>query len=203
MPKTDRRVDAYLRKAPAFARPILERVRAAVHAGCPDVEETLKWGKPAFLIDGKILCGTAAFKAHCSFGFWHAGMEPHMRKAGLGGEHAMMGTRLTDAAELPSQAVLAKLVSRAVALTRSGVPARAPRTKRAANEAEVPADLADELRRNAAAAATFAGFPPSCRREYVAWITEAKRPETRAKRLATTLEWLAAGKRRNWKYENC
>jgi uncharacterized protein YdeI (YjbR/CyaY-like superfamily) len=39
------------------------------------------------------------------------------------------------------------------------------------------------------------------RREYISWITEAKRPETRATRLATTLQWLAAGKSLNWKYE--
>jgi len=53
------------------------------------------------------------------------------------------------------------------------------------------------------AKATFDGFPPSCRREYLEWVSEAKRDETRAKRIATTIEWLSEGKRRNWKYENC
>ena len=67
----------------------------------------------------------------------------------------------------------------------------------------VPQDLRAAIDAAPAAAATFDGFPPSCQREYVEWVTEAKRDETRAKRLAQTVEWLAEGKRRNWKYENC
>ena len=47
------------------------------------------------------------------------------------------------------------------------------------------------------------GFPPSCRREYLGWIAEAKQDATRQKRIATAIEWLAEGKRRNRKYENC
>ena len=62
----------------------------------------------------------------------------------------------------------------------------------------VPADPAVALRENKTAAATFEKLPPSPRREYIEWITEAKREETRRKRLATTLEWRAEGKARNW-----
>ena len=67
----------------------------------------------------------------------------------------------------------------------------------------VPEDLAAGLKKNKAAAATFEEFSPSHRKEYIEWITEARRDETRQKRLSTTLEWLAEGKSRNWKYENC
>jgi uncharacterized protein YdeI (YjbR/CyaY-like superfamily) len=67
----------------------------------------------------------------------------------------------------------------------------------------VPQDLRAAVDAVPAAKATFDAFPPSCQREYVEWVTEAKRDETRAKRLAQTVEWLAEGKRRNWKYENC
>ena len=69
--------------------------------------------------------------------------------------------------------------------------------------AELPAELVAALNKNKAAQATFDAFPPSCRREYIEWITEAKREQTRATRLAQTIEWLAEGKRRNWKYQNC
>ena len=67
----------------------------------------------------------------------------------------------------------------------------------------VPQDLRAAIDAVPAAKATFDAFPPSCQREYVEWVSEAKRDETRAKRLAQTVEWLAEGKRRNWKYENC
>ena len=67
----------------------------------------------------------------------------------------------------------------------------------------VPQDLQAAIDAAPAAKATWEAFPPSCQREYVEWVTEAKRDETRGKRLNQTLEWLAEGKRRNWKYENC
>jgi hypothetical protein len=69
MDRKDPRIDAYLETAPAFARPILVRVRKVVHQACPGVVETLKWSNPAFEHHG-LLAGFAAFKAHCTFGFW-------------------------------------------------------------------------------------------------------------------------------------
>ena len=64
-------------------------------------------------------------------------------------------------------------------------------------------DFATALAANPAAATTLAAFPPSARRDYVDWIAEAKQDATRAKRIATAIEWLAEGKRRHWKYERC
>ena len=69
MPTTDKRIDAYIAKAQPFAKPIITRLRQAIHAGCPDVVETIKWGMPAFEYKGP-LAGMAAFKKHCTFGFW-------------------------------------------------------------------------------------------------------------------------------------
>ena len=66
-----------------------------------------------------------------------------------------------------------------------------------------PADLSAALKKNRKALATFEGFSPTNRREYVEWISEAKREETRTKRLVQAIEWLAEGKVRNWKYLNC
>jgi hypothetical protein len=60
--------------------------------------------------------------------------------------------------------------------------------------------LSAALRRSAKAKAAFDGLSPSHRREYVEWIVEAKRPETRQRRIATAIEWIAEGKPRNWKY---
>ena len=57
--------------------------------------------------------------------------------------------------------------------------------------------------KNKAAAKVFREFSPSCKREYVDWIAEAKREETQEKRVAQAVEWIAEGKARNWKYEKC
>lgn len=201
----DPRIDAYIAKAAPFAQPILEQLRKLVHTACPDVTETVKWSMPHFEHAGHILCGMAAFKAHCAFGFWHKDMEPVLRKAGYDGEAAMGGFgRITSLDDLPKDAVMLGYIRQAAALNASGAPNR-PRPKAAARKKElpVPGDLAAALKKNKTAAKAFTGFSPSHRKEYIEWITEAKRPETRARRLATTLEWLAEGKSRNWKYARC
>ena len=194
----DPRVDAYIARAAEFARPILTHVRAVMHEADPDATETLKWGHPTFMHDG-ILCGMAAFKAHCAIFFWRGSLivNPDGRTA-----NDAMGQfgRITRLADLPSKTVLKRYVKEAVRLNVEGVkPARAAR--KAKPPAPVPDDLAVALRRNKAARETFERFPPSQRREYIEWITEAKRAETRAGRVRTTLEWLAEGKRRNWKHQ--
>ena len=59
---------------------------------------------------------------------------------------------------------------------------------------EPPADLAEALDANPDAASTFDSFSYSHRREYVEWIDEAKRPETRERRIAKTIERLVDGR---------
>jgi uncharacterized protein YdeI (YjbR/CyaY-like superfamily) len=197
---TDPRIDSYIARQADFARPILEHLRSAVHAACPEAEETMKWSMPHFLYKGQMLAGMAAFKAHATFGFWRA--KEVLGETGA--ERDAMGQfgRLTSVADLPPEDVLHALIRRAMALTDSG--SRPSRPKAAPKpEPETPSELDAALSANPAARATFDGFPPSCRREYVQWVVEAKRPETRDKRIAQAVEWMAEGKRRNWKYENC
>ena len=82
---TDPRVDAYIAKSAPFARPILTYIRKAVHTGCPDVEETMKWSFPHFVYKG-VLCSMASFKAHCAFGFWKASLLEGVGSAGKSAE---------------------------------------------------------------------------------------------------------------------
>lgn len=202
--KIDPRIDAYLDESADFARPILRRLRALVHQARPEAVETLKWGHPAFVIDGKILCIVAGFKAHCGIVFWHQGMKKEIEAGGAKVVRAMgqMG-RIEKMGDLPTDAALIRYFRRAAELITSGVPARPPSTKKPRPELPVPKDLAALLVKNKKAAETFVNFPPSQRRDYIEWITEAKRDGTRQVRLTTTLEWLAQGKPRNWKYMNC
>jgi uncharacterized protein YdeI (YjbR/CyaY-like superfamily) len=198
MPGHDPRVDAYIAAAAEFARPILEEIRKRVHAACPQVEETIKWGMPNFVHAGGILCGMAAFKQHASFGYWkHALVMGEAERDGMGSYG-----KLASVGDLPPRARMQADLKRAMKLNEEGV--KPERRKPASKPApEVPGDLAAALDKDKAAKATFDGFPPSCKREYIDWIVEAKREETRAKRVAQAVEWMAAGKRRNWKYENC
>ena len=195
----DPRIDDYIQSAAAFAQPMLVHIRDTVHQACPQVEETIKWGMPTFMHAGGILCGMAAFKQHVSFGYWK-----HALVVGDGSAQEGMGSygKMASLKDLPPKKTLLAHIRKAAKLNEDGVKAPAQR-KSAKPFPQEPDDLVAALRKNKAAQATYEAFPPSCKREYVEWITEAKREETRAKRLAQAVEWMAEGKRRNWKYENC
>lgn len=188
-------VDAYIDKAAPFAQPILRHFRALVHAQCPDAGEAIKWGMPHFVGNG-ILCYMAAFKQHCAFGFRFAGK--------IVGDSAAaqdaMGQfgRITALKDLPGDAQLRRFLKQALELDRNGTPT--PNPARKARRLVVPADLRKALAANKAAQKHFDAFSASARNEYISWITEAKQAATRARRLATTLEWVAEGRHRNWQY---
>jgi uncharacterized protein YdeI (YjbR/CyaY-like superfamily) len=192
-------VDAYIAKSAAFARPILQKLRRLFHQACPQIEETLKWGFPHFQYRG-IVGSVAAFKQHVSFGFWKGKLlnDPYNLFGGVG-DTGMNASRLTELSQLPADKVLLSYIREAVALNEQGV--KLPAAKRAPKpKLVVPEYFLAALRKNKQAFAAFHAFSPSHQREYVEWLTEAKQEATRAKRLATAIEWLAEGKPRNWKY---
>lgn len=202
MPTIDPRVDAYIAKAPAYARPILEHLRQLIHKGCPAVEETMKWSMPFFDYKGSPLCVIAAFKQYCKLGFWKAsllkdpqGLLKNYEKAGMGHLDSIASLE-----NLPSDKVMLAYIKEAAKLNEDGVKLP-PRQKAGPKKAlPVPPGLAAALKKSKKAQAAFEGFPPSHRREYIEWITEAKTEETRDKRIKTAIEWMAEGKSRNWKY---
>jgi len=199
-PTQDPRVDAYIAKSAEFAQPILRHLRDQVHAACPEVVETIKWSMPSFGLDGKILAHMAAFKAHCAFGFWRREEVvegPDKRDEAMG-----QYGRVTSLADLPAKRELQAQIKKAAQLIREGAkPVRAAKPPKP--PAVAPDDLMAALAANSAASKVFDAFPPGKKREYIEWITEAKQEATRAKRLAQAVEWIAEGKSRNWKYENC
>ena len=197
--KADPRIDAYIAKKPDFARPILEHVRARVRATVPEVEETLKWGAPAFLVDGKILLIMASFKAHAALNFWR-GQE--LRGDEANAEAMGQFGKLTSVADLPPDHELDALIQEAAALARTAPAPRKPKHEPKPAPSLHP-DFAAALAAAPKAKEVLDGFPPSAQREYLEWISDAKQEATRKKRIDTAIEWLSEGKRRQWKYQNC
>ena len=198
MATKDPRIDAYIAKSAAFAKPILKHLRKVVHAGCPVVVETMKWSMPHFDHKG-VMCGMAAFKEHCAFGFWKADL---VLDRGENGEKSGMGSFgcIRSLADLPNEKTLIGYVKKAAALNEAGIKAPGRTQPKKREPLATPDDLSAALKKSAKARKTFEDFPPSHRREYIEWITEAKREETRKERLAKTMKWLAESKARNWKY---
>jgi len=202
MPTTDPRIDVYIEKSAEFAQPVMAHLRDLIHKACPQVSETLKWSMPSFEYKG-ILCGFAAFKNHCTFGFWK---QTLMETDAFPKNKTAMGSfgRITSLKDLPSDKVMIGLIHQAMELNEKGIKVARPKPSAAAKkDLVIPDDLVSALKKNKRAQAQFDKFSYSHRKEYIQWITEAKTEPTRNRRLATTIEWLAEGKSRNWKYENC
>lgn len=193
--KSDPRFDAYIAKAAPFAQPILTHLRALVHATLPEAEEAIKWSMPHFTYKGKILAGMAAFKAHATFGI-----------AGDGRQGEAMGQygKLTALSDLPSDKQLAANILEGKARIEQVGSAMKPKEKRAPKpEIAMPDDFAASLAAMQGVRERFDAMSPSCRREYLEWIVEAKRPETRASRIEKACAQVAEGKKLHWKYESC
>lgn len=209
MTARNKSIDAYIANSAEFARPILQHLRDLVHKGCPDVQEEIKWSRPFFLHAGVILCNVSAFKQHCSLGFWGAEIGKVLKADGVLQEGGMGSLgRITSLKDLPSDKKLLDYIQKAaqfidegkgdnriVAARRVAKPVKPP--------LEAPPEFTTALRKNQAATKAFDGFSPSCKREYVEWIAEAKRPDTRERRITQAIRWIAEGKQRNWKYQNC
>ncbi|CAN5540267.1 hypothetical protein BH10BAC4_BH10BAC4_13870 [soil metagenome] len=200
MPK-NKRIDEYIKKSANFARPILTHIRELVHYACPDVVETIKWSFPNFEYHG-IMCSMAAFKQHCAFGFWKVRLMDDYDKLMTGKNKTSMGHfgQLKSLNDLPSDRILIQYIREACRLNEAGIKIVRKSKPDAIKIVAIPLDLKKALGRNKAAGITFENFNYSNRKDYVDWITEAKTEATRQKRLYTTIEWLAEGKIRNWKY---
>lgn len=197
----DPRVGAYIANSAAFARPILRHLRRVVHLGCPDARETMKWGFPHFEHRG-LLCSMASFRQHCAFSFWKWKLLEGPGRNALRPRRGAMGQfgRITAVADLPGERALIQLVRRAAALNEQGVRRPVRRSARGDRTLLIPADLLAALRTNPTALATFQGFSDTHRKEYVEWVTGARRVETRRRRVATALAWLSLGRPRGGRY---
>ncbi|MBC7850800.1 MAG: DUF1801 domain-containing protein [Chitinophagaceae bacterium] len=196
-------VDSYIARAAPFAQPVLEHLRELIHKTCPDVAETIKWGMPAFDYKGS-LCSFASFKNHCSFGFWKAGiMEDGESLRGDESKNAMGNIgKITSVKDLPSNKVMVKWLKEAMRLNDEGIKVPKTISKHSKKVVITPDYLVPALKKNKAAWVTFDKGSPSFKREYVEWITDAKSEATRLSRLQQSIEWLAEGKGRNWKYQS-
>jgi len=197
MPKKDPRIDAYIAKSADFSKPILTRIRKLVHAACPGVTETIKWNSPFFEHKG-ILLATPAFKHHCALIFWKGRLL--FKELPARDNPRKKFRRITSLADLPEDKILTSYIKKAIELNDAGIKNPVIRKLKSKRKLVVPAYFLAALTKNKNALATFENSTPSHKWEYVEWIAEAKREETRVQRLQTAIRWLAEGKSRNWKY---
>ena len=196
MPKHDPRLDAYIERSADFAHPILTYLRSVIHEACPTVEETIKWSAPFYMYEG-ILCSTPAFKRHCAMIMWKGRLLPKADAKYVATELR----KISSLADLPSRKKLAGYIKALMKMNEDGTKSARRSRPKFTKPLVIPTELKRAIARNSKAKAAFAEFPPSHKREYADWIADAKRPETRDRRIKTAVEMIAEGKSRNWKYE--
>ena len=200
--KQNPKVDAYILNAAPFAQPILNELRATLETAEPELEETIKWGFPCFTFQIKLICSFSAYKNHCVFRFWQgSNLDDSAGILAKVGETEMGElSKIKNLEDLPNSEVLINYISEAIELSKK------KSAKKIASEKKITidlksADLPEIFGSYPKQAEKFDAFPPSHRKEYISWITEAKTDATRIKRIETMMEWILDGKSRNWKYE--
>jgi uncharacterized protein YdeI (YjbR/CyaY-like superfamily) len=198
----DKRIDVYIFKSASFAQPVLIHLRELIHKVCPQVEEKIKWSFPHFDYKGEMMIHLAAFKHHCAFGFWKAGLMQDEKNILQKGERDAMGNlgKIKDLKDLPSDVKLKKLIREAMRLNEQGIKLP-PRKLPSAAETKAPAWIMKEIKKDKTIQQRWLTLSPGRKKEYIQWLTDAKTESTRLKRMYLALDWIAEGKSRNWKYE--
>lgn len=196
------KVDDYIATSEEFARPILAHLRDLIHRHCPDVVEAIKWGIPHFDYAGEMMCIFAAYKSHCSFTFWKEAIMSDARlraNPDLPAAKRYMG-KITSLDDLPNDTQLAAYLKEAMDMNEKGIKLP-PREAKTPQDIEIPDRFVERLASSPAAKAVFESKSASFRKEYLAWIADAKTEATREKRIDESLAWIAEGKGRFWKYQ--
>ena len=202
MGKKIKEIDDYIARSAAFAQPILRKMRELVHQVCPDTEEKMKWSFPHFDYKNEMMCHMAAFKQHCAFGFWKASLMKDPDLISMAKSEQAMGHlgKITCLEDLPSDKKLSAYIKEAMLLNEKGVKLPPKKISPADTAISIPDYFLKALKKNKAAWQIFDAASYSFRKEYIQWLEEAKSEETRDKRMATAIEWIAEKKGRNWKY---
>lgn len=197
---TSVQVDQYIIKSAPFAIPILERLRILVHHADARIEEKIKWGMPFFEYKG-VVCHMAAFKNHCTFGFWKGALITDEfnifedRSSAMG----MLG-KIKSLSDLPDDEILIAYIQEGIRLNEDGIKLPA-KPKAGVQNLIIPAYFMEALQEDPVAMHIFQDFSASNKKDYVLWLEEAKTEGTRARRLDTAIEWIGEGKTRMWKYK--
>lgn len=196
----DERVDAYISKSADFAQPILVKFRDLMHRASPDIEETIKWSSPCFQHKG-LVSVMASFKKHVRISFWKGKLLSDDGILNASENADMAAFTVSDISEMPTNTKLLKLIKAAIKLNKDGVklPSKS-KPKRDKKDLKIPDDFLRALKANKKALETFSNFSYTNQKEYLDWVTSAKREATRESRLKTAIEWMSEGKPRNWKY---
>jgi uncharacterized protein YdeI (YjbR/CyaY-like superfamily) len=194
--------ESYYSEAAPFAQPILLYLKNLILRQIPESNIEIKWNFPCFTLDNKMICSMAAHKQHCSFSFWNAeGMtDPHQVLYPIGSTGMGQLGKIKSLEDLPSEEILIDLIDEAKKLHLSDY-----KKKKIENSKElileIPEALTNALHSNPECWQQFKSMSISCQKEYIQWIIDAKKEETKLNRIQKAIEMIRLGRDKNWKYK--
>jgi len=185
------KIEDFFNRAPAFAQPICEKLRAAIAAADPDLKPSWKWSVPVYEKPGPgMVCAIGVFKQHVNFSFMQGALlpDPHGLFTNSQDAKAMRSIKFTEVGQVDEERLVEYL--RAASTLKAGAAAKTAERSVIA----VPQELKEALAQ-AGQLEKFEKMAYTHRKEYVRWVTEAKREETRLSRIAKTVERITEGKK--------
>lgn len=192
-------VDEYIASHPEWASELSDLREMILSTG---LEETIKWGAPVFMWNGKNVVSIAAFKNHIGIWFYQGALLKEntalLENAQEGKTKALRQIKFQKGQKLPV-ALLRNYVLEAKQNQQEGKEIKPERSKKI----EIPEELSEEFARDETLKSAFQKLSPGKQREYAEHISSAKREETKRNRLEKIIPMIRSGQGLHEKYRNC
>lgn len=177
-PKAAEEINQYISGLPPFSKAICKKLRQIILNADPDIQEDWKWG-PHYSCQGMV-CGYGAFTHHVKFTFFNgAAMKDALKLFNHCVDNEFSRSiKYTNVSEI-NEKVITAYIQQSVSINKEGFK-REIKNK----TVEVPDDLQAALRKNKTALTFFDQLSYGYKKDYVQWVTSAKRTETRTDRIA-------------------
>ena len=194
-PKAPQLIADYIFKQSESDQLMLKKLRVIILSVDDRIVEDWKWGAPNFGFKGMI-CWAVAFKKFVSINFYKGTLIEDKYNLFEEDKTDEKGNRIIKFCSLEEidDEKLKDYISQAVLLNEKGI-----QIEKKEIIIDFPEDFQEALNQNQMAKAAFDSFAPSHQRDYIEWITEAKREATRETRITKSLGLLEEGKHRHWK----
>ncbi|MFB9862360.1 DUF1801 domain-containing protein [Rufibacter immobilis] len=189
--QSEEKIEAFFANAPAFAQPICAKIRQAIATADPALKPSWKWNAPVYEKAGAgMVCAIGVFKQHVNLSFMQGVLlpDPHQLFTSSQDAKAMRSVKFTEASQVQEPLLVEYL--KAATQLKPGTAAKSAER----NTIDLPDDLKQALTQ-AGQLENFEKMAYTHRKEYVRWVTEAKRAETRTSRLQKTVERISEGKK--------
>ncbi len=163
------------------------------------MEESIKWGAPCYSRNGKNVVGIGAFKAYFGLWFFQGALlddtDEVLINAQTGKTKALRQWRMQSPKDIKKTAIK-RYLKAAAQLADSGQEIKTSRPK----SVSVPDELESALAKSKTNRAAFDKLRPGQQREYANYIAEAKRADTKQRRIEKILPMIRAGAGLNDRY---